>query len=141
MPLIELIYNWNTRDITLIQTKLQLITLTYNDGFQNKMYHILGVLMLKITILLLFWIKLACIGLDYYITNNNTFNDIVINNLTKLYNITWSCSSIQDYIFQTKPPFYSWKKCQPPSFLNKQTNLWQPFRFISKLENVLVLVI
>jgi hypothetical protein len=55
MPLLELIYNSNTRDITLIQTKLQSVTLTYNDVFQNKMHHILGVLMLKITLLLLFW--------------------------------------------------------------------------------------
>ncbi len=90
MPSLELIYNSITRDITLIQTKLQSVTLRYNDAFQNKIHHILGVLMLKITILLLFWncFKLACIGLDYYTTNNNTFNDIIINNLTKLYDIT-----------------------------------------------------
>jgi hypothetical protein len=51
MPLTELIYNSNTTNITLIQTKLQLTTLTYNDGFQNKTHHILVILMLKITVL------------------------------------------------------------------------------------------
>jgi len=35
MPLIEFVYNWNTTNITLIQTKLQLTTLTYNDGFSK----------------------------------------------------------------------------------------------------------
>ncbi len=43
--------------------------------------------------------------LDYYTTNNNTFNNIVINNLAKLCNITFAYSFIQDYIFQTKLPF------------------------------------
>ncbi len=44
---------------------------------------------------------LACISLDYY-TTNNTFNDIVINNLNKLYHITCACSCIQYYIFSIK---------------------------------------
>jgi len=33
-------------------------------------------------------------------------NDVIINNLTKLYNITCACSFIQDYIFQIETPFY-----------------------------------
>jgi hypothetical protein len=66
------------------------------------MHHILRVLRLEFTIPLLVWICLvACIGLDYYTTNN-----IVINNLTKLYNIKGACSFIQDYIFQIKPSYY-----------------------------------
>jgi len=40
----------------------------------------------------------ACISLEYYTTNNNTFNDIVISNLTKLYNITCACSSMSKTI-------------------------------------------
>lgn len=51
----------------------------------------------------------AHIGLDYYITNN-TFNDIVISILIKLYNITCACFFIQDYIFQTKELFFFLKK-------------------------------
>jgi hypothetical protein len=43
-------------------------------------------------------------------TNNNTFNDIGTKNLIKLYNITCACIFTQTYIFQTKPPFYFWKK-------------------------------
>jgi len=80
------------------------------------MHHILGVLKLKFTIfdlllhLCCFGIFLfACIGLDYYTTNNNTFNEIVIN-LTILYNITCACPSTQDNIFQTKPAFLFLKK-------------------------------
>jgi hypothetical protein len=79
------------------------------------MHHILEILRLEFTIcgLLLhfccFGICLfACIGLNYYTTNNNTFNNIVISNLTKLY-ITCVCSSIQDHIFQIKTSFYFWK--------------------------------
>ncbi len=75
---------------------------------------ILGVLRLEFTIfgvllhLCCFRICfLKCVGLDYY--TNNTFNDIVINNLTKLYNITRACSFTKDYIFQTKLPFKFWR--------------------------------
>ncbi len=96
----------------MIQTKLQLVALVYNGGFQNKMDYILRVLKLEFTIfgllihLCYFGICLfACIGLDYY-TTKDTFNDMVINKLTKLYNITCAFSFNQDYIFQTKPPFY-----------------------------------
>jgi hypothetical protein len=39
-------------------------------------------------------------ALDYYITNNNTINDIFISNPTKLYNITSACSFIEDFIFE-----------------------------------------
>jgi len=42
----------------------------------------------------------ACIGLDYYTTNNNTFNDIIINNLTKWCNITYACFFNQNYILK-----------------------------------------
>jgi hypothetical protein len=83
----------------MIQIKLQLVILAYNGGFQNKMHHILGILKLEFTTPLLFWNLSSCIGLDYYTTNNNTFNDIIINNLTKLHNITCACSFAQDYIF------------------------------------------
>jgi len=34
----------------MIQTKLQLVTLAYNGGFENKMHHIIGILMLEFTI-------------------------------------------------------------------------------------------
>ncbi len=92
----------------MIQTKLQLVTLVYNGGFQNKMHYILRVLKLEFTIfglllhLCCFGIcLLAFIGLDYY-TTKNTFNDMVISNLTKLYNITYAFSFTQDYIFQNK---------------------------------------
>ncbi len=90
--------------------KLQLITLAYNHGFQNKMHYIFEILRLEFTIPLLFWkLFLACIGLDYYRTNH-TFNDIVISNLTNLYNIIGAWSSIQIYIFQAKSTLYFWKK-------------------------------
>ncbi len=74
--------------------KLQLITLAYNHGFQNKMHYIFEILRLEFTIPLLFWkLFLACISLDYYRTNH-TFNNIVISNLTNLYNIIGAWSSI-----------------------------------------------
>jgi hypothetical protein len=91
---------------------LQSVALAYNGGFQNIMHHILEVLKLKFAIFdLLFQLHcfglclFACIGLDYY-TIDNTFNDIIINNITKLYNITCACFFTQNYIFQTSPPFY-----------------------------------
>jgi hypothetical protein len=34
----------------LIQTKPQLITVACNGGFENKMHHIIGILMLEFTI-------------------------------------------------------------------------------------------
>jgi hypothetical protein len=40
MALIEFIYQKIVTYITLIQTKLQLVTLAYNSDFQNKMHHI-----------------------------------------------------------------------------------------------------
>jgi hypothetical protein len=49
---------------------------------------------------------LARIGLDYYTTKNNTFNDIIINNLTKLCNMTCACFFIQTHILQAQPSFY-----------------------------------
>jgi hypothetical protein len=99
MPLTKLIYHSNATYITLIQTKLQSTTLAYNCDFQNKIHHILEVCGLKfIMYLCCFGICfLTCIGLDYYTINNNTFNDVVINNLTKLY-ITCACYFIQEYI-------------------------------------------
>jgi len=117
MPLAKLIWHWNATNITLIWTKLQPTTFACNDGFQNKMYHILGILRFKFTIfgillhLYCFGICVfACINLGYYTTNNNTFNDIVISNLTKLYNITCECSSTSKTIFFPKKwPFYFWK--------------------------------
>jgi hypothetical protein len=90
--------------------KLQLVILAYNHGFENKMHQIFEILRLEFTIPLLFWIFFfACVGLDYYITNK-TFNDIVISNLTNLYNITSAWSSIQVSNFQTKSTPYFWKK-------------------------------
>ncbi len=72
------------------------------------MHHIFGVLRLTYTIFgLLFhlccfgFFFFARIGLDYYTTNNNAFNNTFINNLIKLYNITCAFFNIQDYIFQT----------------------------------------
>ncbi len=106
MPLTKLIYHKNARYIMQIQIKLQSTTFAYNGGLQNEMHHILGILRSEFTILLLFWICfLTCIGLDYY-TTNNIFNDIVINNLTKLLNIKCACFFIQDYTFQIKPSYY-----------------------------------
>jgi hypothetical protein len=40
MTLIKLIYQKIVTYITLIQTKLQLVTLAYNGDFQNEMHHI-----------------------------------------------------------------------------------------------------
>ncbi len=78
----------------MIQNKIT-ISYIYNASFQNKMHHIFRILKLEFTIFgLLFHIFcfgiyfFDCIGLDYHITNNNTFCNIIINNLTKLYNIT-----------------------------------------------------
>jgi hypothetical protein len=41
MTLRELIYQKIVTYITLVQTKLQLVTLAYNGDFQNKTHHIL----------------------------------------------------------------------------------------------------
>jgi hypothetical protein len=85
---------------------LQLIIFAYNGDFQNKIHHILGILRFKCTIPLLFGIYFfTCINSYYCITNNNTFNEIVISNWTKLY-ITCVCSFIQEYFFKKKPLFY-----------------------------------
>jgi len=71
-----------------------------------KVHHILGILRFNFTIPLLFgFFFKTCINSNYYITNNNTINEIVISNQTKLY-ITCVCSFIEEYIFQTKPFFY-----------------------------------
>jgi hypothetical protein len=40
----------NATYLILIQVKLKSITLAYNGGFQNEMYHILGILKLEFTI-------------------------------------------------------------------------------------------
>ncbi len=107
----------------MIQFKLQLVTLAYNGDFQNKMHDILGILKLEFTMPVLFWNLSSGIGLDYYTTNNNTFNDIIISNLTKLYNITCACSFTQDYIYFLKPQFYFWKNLQPSRTKTKKFNL------------------
>jgi hypothetical protein len=45
----------------------------------------------------------AHINLDYYTTKNLKINDVVINNLPKLYNII--CACIQDYFFKQNRHF------------------------------------
>jgi hypothetical protein len=100
----------------------------YNGDFENKMHYILEVLKLESLYLCCFGINiLACIGLDYYTTNNNTFTDIVMNNLIKLY-ITCACSSIQNYNFQKKSPFYFLKSFQLSTSKNENKNLQPPRR-------------
>jgi hypothetical protein len=79
------------------------------------MNHIFGIYIWSIISFFCFGICLllfAHIGLDYYITNN-TFNDIVISILIKLYNITCACFFIQDYIFQTKELLFFFEKTLP----------------------------
>ncbi len=59
---------------------------------------------------LLFWNLFSCMYWFGLLHNKkNTFNDIVINNLTKLCNMTCACFYIQNHIFQTQPSFYFWK--------------------------------
>jgi hypothetical protein len=83
---------------------LQLIIFAYHGDFQNKVHHILGILRFKFTIPLLFgFFFFACINSDYYITNNNTFNEIVISNQFKLY-ITCVCSHV--YVLLLKNIFF-----------------------------------
>ncbi len=107
----------------MIKFKVQLVILAYNGDFQNKMHRILGTLKLEFNMPLLVWNLSSCIGLDYYTTNNNTCIDIIINNLTKLYNITCTCSFTQDYILKTKPQFYFRKNLQRSRTKTKKINL------------------
>jgi monomeric isocitrate dehydrogenase len=71
--------------------------LCYLFGFRLRFVFSLFVfiILMHVTIPLLFWNLFYCM---YYFellqTNNNTFNDIGINNLIKLYNITCACSNL-----------------------------------------------
>jgi hypothetical protein len=95
---------YTTNGIWVVHVSCNLF-LVANYNHKLKLLVILRVLRLEFTIFgILFhlccfqiWF-LACIGLDYY-TTKNTFNDIIINNLTKSYN-TRACCFTKDYFFK-----------------------------------------